>query len=164
MRYRYPTVVELVAVAYTGFQCRGLASNWLHSPLDRFGWLAFLLWIVPVIYFWLRHGCRRTQKQGTVQAMIATGLALSLLGTLADFNALKHAGLATVLAGLIPFRAGLIPWYVLAITWTSVFTWIAMRFAPTLILPLRLSLSAAATAFGILGCLSATRERVYEEH
>jgi len=41
--------LHLTVIGYGVWQSRNLVEAWLHSPFDRWGWLAFLIWASPVL-------------------------------------------------------------------------------------------------------------------
>ena len=52
-RKNYPFFIEIAIVTYCTIQSFDLAEAWMGGGgVDPLGWLAFILWISPVAYFW----------------------------------------------------------------------------------------------------------------
>ena len=110
----------LVCGLYLIWNIRDLPNAWLHSPFDRWGWLAFCIWIFPVVFFVFRAG------RIFGMAWLWCGVAVTLAGTLLDLHFLKHAGFALACAGAPPVDKGrfrLIFWLVCALCWMPALGW-----------------------------------------
>lgn len=56
-------LVELAILAFCAWLSRDLLNAWQHSPHDRFGWLARLVWLVPLGLRWRQ---KYTGREGVV--------------------------------------------------------------------------------------------------
>ncbi len=130
-----------IEAAITGFAlwtARDLVNAWLHSPLDRGGWLAWLLWCVPVA--WTMVGFRgtagrrlpgmpapaRSAPPQVRAGFLAGALGCAVAASGSDLNVLGHLGLAVALAAWArPPRPGAVwVWLVTAVAWMPVFGWL----------------------------------------
>jgi hypothetical protein len=96
---------------------------WLHSPFDRTGWIAWLIWCVPA-------AVQAFRASPTCLAWFPAGVFVSLVGFIGDFHFLEQAGLATVSAGFLSQCRIVWVWLAAAISWMPVFGW-AFSFAGT---------------------------------
>ena len=136
----------LAVFAHAVWQTRGLPTHWLHSPFDRMGWLAALVWIGAIIVAW-----RGTRHSPTL-AWLGLSLVLGLAGTVSDLNVLRYAGLAA--AGAAFFRglpAALASW-VCALCWMPVLGYVCKEFGTPFVNTLRVTMAVAA---GFAACLFA---------
>lgn len=101
---------------YAAWNARDLVAAWRHSPYDRFGWLAFLLWSFPAAL----AAARRADASA---AWFGAGLAVSLAGEVVDLNIVKHAGLAIAIAGFFKTRAATLVWLACALGWMPALGW-----------------------------------------
>jgi hypothetical protein len=136
--------LPVVAAAYVAWNARDVASAWLHSPFDRFGWLAALIWISPAVRYFARN--RRAVEMGWIWA----GVVATLAGSLADLNVLKHAGLALAAAAL-PARNtrpawAFCLWLASAPCWMPALGWALKSLGPPSTNGVRLALSLFAAA------------------
>lgn len=140
-------LAEATVLAYCLWQARDLIPAWLKSPYDRLGWLALIIWLLPVLYQ-RRPLCR--YRSHSAPLLLGLGLALSCIGVVGSLNLLNHLGLATTLAGLAPASSRRFPWAVAAVSWIPFLGWIGSHWFPSLILPVRLLLAAAGSGFCLL--------------
>jgi len=125
LKARSQSVYAGLAISlYAAWNARDLPLAWMHSPYDRMGWLAFLLWLQPLGCFWM---CRQVLgaelfKQSGV-ALFALGLAVSFTGVVVDLNAVKYLGLALSLGGFLPPGPALWAWLGCAAGWMPVIGW-----------------------------------------
>jgi exosortase/archaeosortase family protein len=138
--------LEVALVGYALLANRALVGGWRVAPYDRFGWIAFLIWLVPLAR---RNpastGARRVQVNRPLVAGL--GLAAVLLGQFVEFNVARQTGLALILISLAPWRSPWI-WAACACAWLPATGWLASRFAidPTLFALCRVSVAFAGVA------------------
>ncbi len=132
--------VEWAVVVFCVWRSADLLTAWRHSPLDRWGWLAFALWLAPLV--WTRTGAGRW----TALAWIA--LALALTSALAQLNVLAYAALAVSLAALAPWSWRTLPWLALSVAWMPVLGWACQSLPLNAVAVLRLTLAAASVVAG----------------
>lgn len=146
MNRRFPEVAW-PALAFSLWSCRDLIVVWRHSPLDRFEWLAFLIWIVPIGLYW-RHG--RPPAYRSITVLLGIGLAFTLAGILGETNTARHLGLIAILAAF-GSHVRLAPlWWIAGISWIPLLTMIALKLAPSdfpkpILYALRLTLATLGT-------------------
>jgi len=102
-----PSRLDPLALAITGFclwQSSDLFSAWRHSPFDRLGDLAFLVWTIPLLW------SLKTPPTAFPLGLGTLALAVCFLGGLGSLNALKYIGLALALVSLAG-RASQRPWF-----------------------------------------------------
>ena len=117
-----PLAAGVAIALYAAWNARNLAGAWLHSPFDRCGSPAFLLWIVPIAWVRLKRppAC---PPMPVSAAAFAIGLAVSFAGVATDLGVLKYAGLAIALAGFLPIRAATFLWLGCAAAWMPAAGW-----------------------------------------
>jgi exosortase/archaeosortase family protein len=138
--------LEAALVGYAVLANRALVGNWRVAPYDHLGWIALLIWLVPL----LRRnpasaGARRMQIHRPLVAGL--GLAAVLLGQFIEFNVARQTGLALILISLAPWRSPWI-WAGCAGAWLSATGWMASRFAidPTLFALCRVGVALVGVA------------------
>lgn len=143
---RWPWL-EFGLAGYAAWCARGLVVNWLWAPYDRFGWLAFALWIVPV---GTAGEPRTAPARFSNHLLVGAGIGFILVGALADVNALYHAAIATLLASVM---TGEHRWWWLAgaLSWMPTLGWLASRagIAPEIFAFCRVAVALLACAIGL---------------
>ena len=140
--------VEWLVAAFCAWHSADLLHAWRHSPYDRLGWLALLLWALPAV-----RAVWRGSKPAYGFKLAVGSLALALIGVLGGLNFLVYWGLAGAIGSLAGVAGRAWLWLFLAICWMPVFGW----FGSQLHLPalpvniLRLLLAFAAAAAGWCG-------------
>lgn len=138
--------LEIALVGYALLANRALVSGWRTAPYDRFGWIAFLIWLVPL---GLRSPVAAGAKRMHINRPLAAGLGLAavLLGQFVEFNVVRQTGLALILISLAPWRSPWI-WAVCACSWLPAAGWLASRFAldPTILGLCRVGLASVGVA------------------
>jgi hypothetical protein len=143
---RFPDVAW-PALAFSLWACRDLLVVWRHSPLDRFEWLAFLIWLVPIPLYW-RHGIPPAYRSITL--LLGIGLALTLAGIVLDTHSASHLGLIAILAAF-GNRSRFAPlWWFSALAWIPLLTMATKSLPPTAIYALRISLVLLGTTAVLL--------------
>ena len=141
-------LVEVSVVFFAAFLSRDLINAWRHSPHDRLGWLALLVWLVP-----LALRLADISGTGTPANFILMGAAIvcGLLGDLAEVHFLDHVALALALGAWLKFSWRTLPWLLSAVAWMPVCGWWLAGFSAGTILTFRLALAlAGATCFWLL--------------
>jgi hypothetical protein len=113
-----PMVVRIVFVLAL-VRAWDLVTVWLHSPLDRLAWIAFLAWTVPA--FW----CTRRRVRGRM-IFSACALFLAVVATVTDRHAFGHIGLAFSIAAIAGFSVGTFVWLATSIGWMPLLTWFGL--------------------------------------
>ena len=134
--------VETAVTAFAAWQSSDLIAGWRHAPLDRWGWLALLIWIAPVPWAARTTGGRRTLWP------FGLALGITLAGTLGSLNAACYAGLALAIAawaGMNPVSGRGI-WWAASLSWMPVLGWLGKDLGGSTLPMLRLLLAAAGAA------------------
>ncbi|MEI8341156.1 MAG: hypothetical protein WCH43_06420 [Verrucomicrobiota bacterium] len=145
MKYLTQSRMAGIAVTlYTGWISRDVVAAWIHSPFDRMGFPAFLVWFAPVV---LLQWFPRVRQRNGFDAGFLIGLGLSLAGVALNLNLIKYAGLAFVISGFLPRDVALMVWLPAALSWMPVLGW-ALSSAGTLgVGLLRLVLAVGSALF-----------------
>ncbi|KZK73920.1 hypothetical protein EKD00_08630 [Chlorobium phaeovibrioides] len=154
MRDHWIIAPRLAITLWCIWQARDLLAAWEHSGYDQYGWIALLVWCLPVFM----SGTSALLGAGSRQygtAMLTAALLLALLGQAGSLHILQHAGLALALASWIPFSPHQLLWLLSSISWMPAFGWIGSRLFFGHILPARLLL--ALTAAGWLAAVLRSR-------
>lgn len=147
---RRPSLISLGVVAYCGWQSLDLLGAWRTSPFERFGWVALLLWLVPIFAGYASKAAMAGVPNSN-PVLLWLGLGLSFVGTIGEANALHYAGLACALAGTLPWSWKQFPWLLSAIAWMPVFGYLVSHQFPKLVLPARLVLAALVAGWTTWG-------------
>lgn len=111
-------LLELAVVAACLWLSRDLLNAWQHSPHDRLGWVAMLIWLSPLVVFLAR------KRELSANAYFLGGaIFLGLAGELTELNFLGHAALAFSLAAWLPFSWRTLVWWLAALSWTPLLGW-----------------------------------------
>lgn len=139
---RQEKIAGCVAWLYCLWQARALSHAWMHSPYDRMGLPAFLIWCAPAVWGLLRGGPAR-------QSFFVAGVLVSLAGSLGEVNAVKYVGLALASAGFL--RPGLVSWCWLAaaVSWMPVLGFALSSAGQPAVHALRLVLSVCAAVLAL---------------
>lgn len=136
--------VEWLIAAFCAWHCSDLIHAWLHSPYDRFGWIALLLWLLPAV----RSVSRRVDSSRQFKLAL-TGLALTLIGVMGDLNFLAYCGFAATVGAIAGVSGRAWLWLVLAICWMPAFGLICSKLNLHAPVTQALRLVVAAGAAGI---------------
>lgn len=141
--------LEMILLASAAWSARGLVPTWVWTPYDRLGWLAFALWLAPVLRR-PRAPHPQAMREGLRVSLLAAGLLTALLGRVADINFLHHASLAFLIASTSR-RAGFVIWTAGAVAWMPVAGWIGSRlgFEPAAFAGLRVLVAGGAAVWGL---------------
>lgn len=118
MKLQSGHLVTLLIVAYIIFNALWLLPFWKNYWYTDYSWLAFLIWCIPLIF-------KRTSPN---PYLLATGLILSLLGTIGELKIAQSYALALALGSFYPWSLLTAFWLVCAIAWSPSFSWIASQF------------------------------------
>jgi hypothetical protein len=131
-------LVELAILAFCAWLSRDLLNAWQHSPHDKFGWLALLIWLLPL-------GWRLWRKENLAASVWFLGAAIitGAVGELSEFHFLGHAALAFSLAAWLPLSPWLAVWLATALSWMPVLGWELGGFSGGAVLFSRLVLALA---------------------
>ena len=140
--------LELTLLGYACWCASGLVATWIWTPYDRFGWLAFAIWLLPIV--WPPGDSARVPRAWMRITLLAGAVAALLAGSVADVNAFYHAGLAAVLASFYR-RPGVLIWLAGALSWLPASGWLATRAGidPAVFAVGRVMIAAAAAAWGL---------------
>ena len=135
------SLIEWVVVGYTAIQSRQILPAWFDGTLTRFGWIPFLIWLVPVFVTFFQP------KRGTSLPLMVSALAFTLLGTLGSINSLHYTAFALAWTALLPPSWKSLPYLVAFICWTPAFGWAIAHVVDFPVLALRLLIAFAATGY-----------------
>lgn len=136
---RGPDLLPICIAGYAALQSRDLLPAWLHSPFDRLGWLAFLIWVTPVLLL---------QARSPKADRLACGGAVLLLlaGSVAALNALTYAGFALAISAFLPRDRARIFFLATSVSWMPAFSYFLSRLIPSMVAPAHLIIAAGGTA------------------
>ena len=142
-----PSPIEVLILGYCLWQASDLVSSWLTAPAERYAWIAFIIWCIPVVWYVARTMQKQETKQSTPE-LLGVAIATSLIGGLGSLNILEHIGLALAFAGMLPFRWPNTVWIATALSWLPSFGWM-IKILPFALIPI---IQIGLAAFGT-GCL-----------
>ncbi|MFO1460156.1 MAG: hypothetical protein U1G08_12180 [Verrucomicrobiota bacterium] len=134
--------VEGAVTAFAAWQSSDLIAAWRHAPLDRWGWLALLIWVAPLPW------AARSAMNGRVLWPFGLALGVTLAGTLGSLNAACYAGLAIALAawaGTDPISGRWI-WWTASVSWMPLLGWVGKDLGGTTLTVFRFLLAGAGVA------------------
>jgi hypothetical protein len=141
---------------YAAWNARNLVPAWQHSPYDRRGFPAFLLWNVPLASLWISRlldfQIRNSKLEirnlhGSVSPVVfAIALVVSFSGAAADLYVLEYLGLAIALAGFLPVRPATLAWLACACAWMPAAGWAFSSYGPVLVNFIRAVIGLAAVS------------------
>ena len=133
-------LVEVAVVFFAAFLSRDLINAWQHSPHDRLGGLALLVWLAPLVL-------RLANISGTETAansyFMGAAIVCGLLGDLAEVHFLNQVALALALGAWVNFSWRTLPWLLSAVAWMPIYGWWLAGFSAGTILTFRLALALA---------------------
>ncbi len=143
MRSPLAFLVHLAILAYPAYYCQNLLASWFDSPYARYGWLALILFVLPILYF---IGAKRyTPLASPMLAFLS--LLFTLFGVMSSFNVLKQTGLLLALASIFPFTPTLLPWMISGSSWMTASGYFGAYFSIETTTILRLGISIAGSLY-----------------
>lgn len=115
--------VETAITLFAAAQARDVAWAWVHSPYDRTGSLAFVLWLAPAV--WVAW---RRLETPPPRWRVWVALVFTAIGGMSGINFLNYLALAVALAGCFPLLgARRWRWLVLSLSWMPLLGWLAAK-------------------------------------
>lgn len=140
-------LVELAILFFAMWLSRDLVNAWHHSPHDRLGWLALLVWLTPLALLLKNDRAELAANSYLLGAAILCGL----LSELAEVHFLNHVALTLALSAWLKFSWRKLPWLLAAVAWMPIFGWWLADFSAGMVLIFRLALAlASVSAFWFL--------------
>ena len=132
--------MELAVLLFAAWQSSDLPKAWQHSPHDRLGWLALLVWLAPL--------ARRLAGKGRHEfsanpCLLGAAILAGTLGELTELHFFGHVALALAAAAWIKISWRSCLWLATAVAWMPVFGWWLTEFSGGTVFALRLLLSIA---------------------
>ncbi len=129
----------LAVCLYCAWESRDIMTAWIHSPFDKMGALAFLIWSFPLLILYHASGPR--------PVWLAAALGITLLGVALDLNVIKDAGLAVIFASMAGIATGRAMSRIFclgtAASWLPALGWILSARGPFTVNCLRVGIAAA---------------------
>jgi hypothetical protein len=115
--------VETAIFLFAAWQARDIAWAWVHSPYDRAGGPAFLLWLAPAVWVaWHR------METPPPRWRVWVALIFTAIGGMSGINSLNYIALAVALAGCFPLLgARRWRWLFLSISWMPLLGWLGAK-------------------------------------
>ena len=135
-------LVELAILFFAAGLSRDLVNAWRHSPPDRLGWLALLVWLAPLA---LRLKSGRAAWSANFY-LLGVAIGCGLLGELTEVHFLNHVALALALGAWLNCSLRSFLWLLAAVAWMPVFGWWLAGFPPAVVLIFRLALALAGVS------------------
>lgn len=162
MNYQSFPLINVALVLFAGWASSDLFRSWLMAPYERYAWIVFLIWLLP-IFCYLVLALFTKQKFFFTSVWIPTmALLLTLLGSIGSINTLCYAGLAFALGSLMPWQTSLLFWLFCSISWMPLFGWIGSHYLETYTLAIRIFLASLGTITACLILLSPKQRNHHE--
>ncbi|MEI7730734.1 MAG: hypothetical protein WCO56_14265 [Verrucomicrobiota bacterium] len=156
--------VEWAVAAFCAWRASDLLLAWRHSPFDRLGWLAFILWLTPLLIAVFRSesnaGAERIPRPAVWLTWLV--LAISLLSVMLDIHLLGHLALAGAVWLLLPTFPNRLIWLGLSLCWMPLLGSLAQNATPSGVLGLRIALAALAVFLGFKSTRAITKVTLNE--
>jgi len=139
--------VEWFVAAFCAWHATAhLLQAWRHSPFERFGWVALMIWLIPVA----RMVCAGADTSRHFKLAIVS-LALSFIGVIGDLNVLIYCGLAGIMGSIAHVSGRAWLWLLLAVCWMPAFSLLFARLqlTPHMVQLLRLVTATVAAGLGL---------------
>lgn len=141
-----PHLITILICIYCVLNSLNLVETWINSRADRIGALAFILWITPVILFWIRQ-FKQDNLIKDRPILLAIGLFCSFNGMAGSLHVLEHIGLAFTISALLPSSRLHPVWLASSIAWLPAFSWIGGRFFPEYLTIARIVIATLPASF-----------------
>lgn len=151
-----PALVWAV-LSFAAWRSGALLHAWEHSPMDRLGWLALVLWAFPAVLSLAVHDAP-DQPPPRAHLLVASLLA-TLGGSIADLNAANYIGLALAVAAIPGASLRTFLWLGTAASWMPALSWLAQGLPRTYLVTGRLGLAAAGVMIALLPLPTLTSPR-----
>lgn len=143
-----PPLVAWFILAFATIQVRGLWVDWQHSPMDRLGWLALALWLIPGIFHRVARGGNPVDRLSTL--FLLSAAALLLVGVASELHAMAHVAFALAVAAIARPRSLPWLWLIGAISWMPILTSMTKELPLAAIISLRIIIASVACIIGFL--------------
>lgn len=144
MSLTFSAWIELAVLGYCIFEAYDVMGAWSSSPLIRWGWAAFLIWIAPAIFYVANVRRRGVPREPTL-ILLAAAVLFTLVGTLGDLNASRYLGLALAVSGFLPWTWAMVIWIPSALSWMPAFGWFLRSLPITAVNLLQVSIAIVGT-------------------
>jgi hypothetical protein len=122
-----------------------ITDAWMHSPLDRHGWILFSIWIGAFFFLPL------TRSPNPLPGYIS--LALSFGSVIADIYALRYLAFTSALIGFKGFNLSKCGWAVSGTAWMPLSTWFFAKYAGQHIIFMKWALLSVGLGFSLYAFL-----------
>ena len=118
--FRQRTII-VIAFIYIVFNMQELLKSWWRSPLEQYGWLPLLLWLIPCVV----HVYKCRGKVRAEASLLSLAVLTTFFGSIGDLNTLCYLGFAIfIFAMCAAVNVVSLLWGVCAITWMPAFSWL----------------------------------------
>ncbi len=135
-----PPFVELTVLLFAVWQSQDLLNAWQHSPHDRFGWIALLVWLTPLVAR-LTGGSIASAKANPF--LLGGAIFAGALSSLTELHFFGHIALALALAGWLKISWRKLIWVATALAWMPALGWLLADLSSPIIITLRLTIALA---------------------
>ena len=114
-------LIALAILIFVVWLSRDLLNAWQHSPRDRLGWLALVMWLTPLLI-----KCRGGRARGELAAnpfLLGAAIFAGSFSELTELHFFGHLALALAVAAWLKVSWRSIAWFVAAAAWMPVFGW-----------------------------------------
>lgn len=137
--------IEIAVIAYCTWQASDLPTAWYGTPSMRWGWLAMLIWCLPILIYFIRR-----RPLGSNPLLLGMAILSSFLGSIGSLHILQHLGLAFALAALLPLSWPMLIWVPSAASWMSAFGWFARFYPLAIVIVLQIGIALLGTCLMLI--------------
>lgn len=131
-------LVELAILSFAAWQAHDLLNAWQHSPHDRLGWLALMVWLAPWAFYWVD---KRRPELSANPFLLGAAILAGALSELTELHFFGHVALALAVAAWFKISWRWLLWLAAAAAWMPVFGWWLTDFSGATVFLLRLLLA-----------------------
>lgn len=141
-----PFYVAIAILIFCIWDASGITAGWVLAPYESFAWVAFIIWIFPLIYAWLIIPNRKFPKFQTA-SFLFLALFFAIVGMMASLNILQHLSLAFAIGAFIPWSRGMLLWMLGAVSWIPAFGYFLSDHSVVAVASLRIAIAFLSTAW-----------------
>jgi hypothetical protein len=98
---------------------------WIFSRVESKSWILFLIWMLPIFWYYLNLFKHKKTPTFNIYALYAT-IIFTLIGVIGSLNTLCYIGFAVSFMVLLPPKPALLIWLLGAICWMPAMGWVAL--------------------------------------
>ncbi|GAB4235229.1 MAG: hypothetical protein Tsb0021_14710 [Chlamydiales bacterium] len=136
-------VIDILSLLFCIWQSSGLIDVWDAHPHMKGGFLAFIIWLTPLGFYWSYPSLYTKEPS---RLLLIAGVMVTTIGMLGSLNALRYLGLALAFIGMTPLSWVHLFWLISAFSWMSAMAYFLRFLTPQEVWAIRMVLSTSGAA------------------